>query len=99
MLRPSWNAPSLVAPSPMKATATRPCPSRLHASASPVVSGMLPPTMAMAGIMPTVMSPTCIEPPLPLQQPVRLAYSSAMIERRLTPLAIAWPCGRCVEVA
>ena len=43
--------------------------------------GMPPPTMATAGNIPTRMSPTCIEPPLPLQHPVALANSSAMIAR------------------
>ena len=55
--------------------------------------------IAMAGIIPTLISPTCMEPPFPLQQPVRLAYNSAIIERGLTPLARECPCGRWVEVA
>ena len=42
----------------------------LNASAMPAASGMPPPTMAMPGTMPLAMLPTCIDPPLPWQQPV-----------------------------
>ena len=40
----------------------------------------------------------CIEPPLPLQMPVRRPKSSAIMPRTSTPLAMQWPWPRCVEV-
>ena len=43
------------------------------ASPKPVTTVLPPPTIAIAGSMPTSGSPRCIEPPLPPQQPVRLA--------------------------
>ncbi len=36
----------------------------------PAASGTPPPTMAIPGTIPLLMFPTCIEPPLPRQQPV-----------------------------
>ena len=59
---------------------------------------LLPPsTIAMAGNMPTSGSPRCIEPPLPRQQPVTLAYSSAIARRGVTPFGqrvTVWAVGR-----
>ena len=39
-----------------------------------------------------------MEPPLPLQHPVTLPNSSAMISSAVSPLASAWPWGLWVEV-
>ena len=58
MLMPSWKAPSFVAPSPVKQTATRGSRFILKARAMPVAMGMPPPTMAMAGTMPLARSPS-----------------------------------------
>ena len=98
MLRDSWKIPSLVAPSPMKAAATRLCPRILNERAMPVAMGSPPPTMATAGTIPLARSPMCMDPPLPLQQPVTLPKSSAIMQATSSPLAMQCPCGRCVEV-
>ena len=57
----------------------------------PAEMGMLAPTMPMAGSAPTAQSPTWSEPPMPRQQPVSRANSSAIRLRAETPLASAWP--------
>ena len=64
--------PWLDAPSPKNATATPPSPLCLDASARPQISGGPPPTMPLAPSMPLDRSAMCIEPPLPLQEPVTL---------------------------
>ena len=72
MFNPSWNAPSLVAPSPKKHAATCLVFFNLKARPIPVTILIPPATIAIAGTIPTSGSPKCIEPPLPLQQPVSL---------------------------
>ena len=64
----------------------------------PAASGIPPPTMAMPGTIPFLMSPTCIEPPLPRQQPVLAPKSSKSSSSGVSPLARAWPWPRNVEV-
>ena len=71
-LRPSWKAPSLLAPSPKKQTATWSLRRSAKASPRPVTTVLPAPTIASAGSIPTAGSPRCIEPPLPAQQPVLL---------------------------
>ena len=56
------------------------------------------PTMATAGTMPLDRSPMCMDPPLPLQQPVTLPNSSAMtLVSRPAPWRGQWPWGRWVD--
>ena len=64
----------------------------------PAATGMPPATMAMPGSMPLAMLPTCMLPPLPLQQPVAAPNSSSSSSCTLSPLARACPCPRKVEV-
>ena len=52
----------------------------------------------MPGIMPLAMLPTCMLPPLPLQQPVAAPNSSLSSSCIVRPLARAWPWPRKVEV-
>ena len=49
--------------------------------------GILLPTIAFAGMAPTEMSPVCMAPPFPWQQPLLFAYISHIIESSDTPLA------------
>ena len=51
-----------------------------------------PPTIPLAPSMPTLKSAMCMEPPLPLQLPVLLPKSSAIMCFRSAPLAMVWPC-------
>ena len=59
----------------------------------PAATGMPPPTMAMPGIMPLAILPTCMLPPLPLQQPVVAPNSS------LSSSCMVKPFGQGVSVA
>ena len=59
---------------------------------------MPPPTIAIPGTIPLSMLPTCIDPPLPLQQPVEAPKSSKRSSSTVSPLARAWPWPRKVEV-
>lgn len=63
----------MLAPSPKKQTTTLFFFCILKARATPAAMGRFPPTMALATIAPTEMSPVCIAPPLPPQQPLGLA--------------------------
>src|SRR4030095_10231999 len=84
----SWKAPSLLAPSPKKATATRSVPCSLLPRAAPTAVGMDDPRMPDSPRMPTLKSARCMEPPLPLHRPVRLPKSSAMGFGTCPPLAV-----------
>ena len=98
MFSDSWNSPSAAAPSPKKHTVTAPLPSSWPARAAPHAMGSPPPTMPLAPSMPTAKSAMCMEPPLPLQYPSTRPNSSAIIRRTSAPLAMQWPCPRCVLV-
>ena len=63
----------------------------------PQISGGPPPTIPFAPSMPLDRSAMCIEPPLPRHDPVRLPKISAIIGLMSTPLAMQWPCPRCVD--
>src|ERR1700742_3121062 len=94
-LTASWKAPGLPAPSPKKATATRPCFRCLLDIPAPTASGRLAPTIALAPSRPLRGSAMCIEPPLPWQMPSPRAKSSAIIESTSIPRARQWPLPRC----
>ena len=70
MLRPSWKAPMLVAPSPKRLNATPSVFLVANCRAAPTVTGMPAPTMAKVGSSPTSGSLKCIEPPSPPMQPI-----------------------------
>ena len=53
--------------------------------------------MALAVIAPTDISPVCIAPPMPWQQPSAAPNISHIMALTLMPLAISWPAGRWVE--
>ena len=89
--------PWFEAPSPEKHTATVPVPSVFAVSAAPTTSGGPPPTMPLAPSMPWSRSAMCIEPPLPPHSPPCLPNSSRIMPTTSQPLAIEWPCPRCVE--
>ena len=55
------------------------------------------PTMPVQPMMYWSRSAMCIEPPLPLFEPVRLPYSSAIISGVRIPLAMQWPWPRWLE--
>ena len=67
MLAASWKAPSLLAPSPKKATATFLVLRNLQEKAAPMAMGGPPPTMPLAPNMPSSRLEMCMLPPLPLQ--------------------------------
>ena len=67
MFAASWNAPSLLAPSPKKVTATRSVLRYLLANAAPTAMGGPAPTMPFAPNMPSSMLEMCMLPPLPRQ--------------------------------
>ena len=52
----------------------------------------------MPGTIPLSMLPTCIDPPLPRQQPVAAPKSSKSSSSGVSPLASAWPWPRKVDV-
>ena len=87
MLAASWKAPMFVAPSPKNATETLPLLLYLSAKAAPTAIGEPAPTMPLAPSIPSSSDEMCIEPPLPLQYPVALPISSAIIGRNCPPLA------------
>ena len=60
---------------------------RYEAKPTPAAMGRLPPTMALAVMAPTRMSPVCIAPPLPPQQPSALPNISHIMDRNDTPFA------------
>ena len=66
-LSDSWKTPWFAAPSPKKATATRPVPSSRAARPAPVERGIAAPTMPFAPRMLRPRSAMCIEPPSPWQ--------------------------------
>ena len=88
--------PWLEPPSPVNDTATLPVPSVFAVSAAPTTSGGPPPTMPLAPSMPWSRSAMCIEPPLPPHSPPSLANSSCIMPATSQPLAMLWPCPRCV---
>ncbi len=90
--------PCSAAPSPKKHATTARLRSVLAVSAAPAASGGPPPTMPFAPSMPRDTSAMCIEPPLPLQDPVARPKSSAIISSSGTPFAMQWPWPRCVDV-
>ena len=97
-LMDSWNAPSLLAPSPKNGTATRSLPCSTLPRAAPTAVGMEEPRIPDSPRMPTLKSARCIEPPLPLQRPVALPKSSAIALFTSPPLAMGWPCDRWLPV-
>ena len=66
-LTDSWNAPSLLAPSPKKGTATRSLPWSMLPKAAPTAVGMDDPRIPDSPKIPILKSAKCIDPPLPLQ--------------------------------
>ena len=97
-MAPSWNAPVLTAPSPKKATATRPSTRSAAAVAAPTAIGTPAPTMPFAPKIPSDGSAMCIEPPRPRQLPPSRPNSSANAPRMSSPFASTCPCPRWVEV-
>ena len=91
MFRDSWKTPLFTAPSPKKHTETIFFPSILQPNPAPTAIGIPPPTIPFAPNTPTEGSAICMEPPLPLQQPVAFPNSSATIFFKSTPFAIQWP--------
>ena len=87
----------MLAPSPKKQTTTLSFFCILNASATPAAMGRLPPTMALATMAPTLMSPVCMAPPLPPQQPSALPNISHIMAFTEMPLAMSCPAGRWVE--
>ena len=85
MLRASLNVPWLIAPSPMKTKVTPPVFLYHWANASPAPSGSCPPTMPCPPMLWAAASNRCIDPPLPLEQPVALPNISAMATRGSMP--------------
>jgi hypothetical protein len=85
----SWKAPSFVAPSPKKAATTWSV-FRIFAApyAAPTAIGRLAATIPLAPSMPTLVSATWSEPPLPRQQPASLPKSSAMQAFTSPPFAM-----------
>ena len=63
-------------------------------SAAPLMMAAPAPTIAFSPSRPTRGSVKCIEPPLPLLQPVRRPSSSAIASFASSPLASDWPCPR-----
>src|SRR3954452_19477326 len=94
----SWTGPRFEAPSPKKQQAIRSLPRRRAAIVAPTARFAPPPTTPLAPNIPTEKSAMCMLPPFPLQQPVTLAYSSAIIWGIGAPLARQWPCPRWVLV-
>jgi len=100
MFSDSWNSPSAAAPSPKKHTRSRrPCPraGRRERRAARRWAALRP-RCRWRPSMPTEKSAMCMEPPLPLQYPSTRPNSSAIIRRTSAPLAMQWPCPRCVLV-
>ncbi len=96
MLSASWKAPLFTTDSPMKQTLTWSPPRYLMANATPVASGMCPPTMPWPPRKSSAASNRCIEPPLPPEQSRPPPNSSAITVRALMPRASAWPWSRYV---
>src|SRR3954469_14491395 len=75
----SWTGPRFEAPSPKKQTAIWSVPRRRAAMVAPTARLAPPPTTPLAPSIPTEKSAMCMLPPLPLREPVTLAYSSATL--------------------
>ena len=87
MLAASWKAPIFVAPSPKKATDIRPLFVNLLANAAPTEIGTPAPTIPLAPSIARSKSQICMDPPFPLQYPVDLPISSAIIRLKSPPFA------------
>jgi len=83
----SWKMPSSQTPSPKKGTAARGRPSILKDQAEPTAVAIVSPRMADDATWPPSGAFRWTEPPRPLQQPSMRPYSSAIMPRRLPPLA------------
>ena len=95
-LRLSKKVPWFEPPSPVNETPTWSVPRTLADRPTPQTSGGPPPTMPLAPNMPVDRSAMCIDPPLPLQVPVALPYSSAIMATTSQPFAMACPWPRWV---
>ena len=94
----SWNAPSLLAPSPKNGIETRSLPCNLLPKAAPTAVGIAEPNIPDSPRMPMLKSAKCMDPPLPLQMPVALPNNSAIAVRTFPPLAMGWPWERWLPV-
>ena len=92
----SCSTPWFAPPSPKKATATRPRFLSLEVRAAPTARGTLAATTPLVPSIPLLMSAMCMEPPLPLLEPVVRPNNSAIIALGSTPLAMQWPWPRWV---
>ena len=94
MFSASWKVPMFVAPSPKNVRATFGWPRYLNDIAAPTAIGMPAPTMALAPMLPLLVSMRCIEPPRPLEPPSERPMSSPKATSGLMPSASASPCPR-----
>ncbi len=87
----SNTTPWLMAPSPKKHTTAWPVFCIFAERAAPPAIGAPLPTIPVQPMMYWSRSAMCMEPPLPLLEPVALAKSSAIISGVFIPLAMQWP--------
>ncbi len=94
MFSDSWNAPMFTAASPKKTSVTWSRCRYFVANATPVASGIWPPTIAWPPSSPCSRSKRCIEPPLPFEMPSRRPKSSAITRPGSVPFTSACTCSR-----